>query len=124
MPRGDRSCGPISRSSPTTDHRPAVRWRRMGQGTLRELIADGLDAFNRGDYDAVVAQMSENVEFKRVDGLPDQDVLRGRAAVRAFYEPNVFDRTSAELVRMIEGEDVALAQIVFHARGAGSGIEL
>ena len=52
---------------------------------------EGIEAFNRGDWEAIVGALTEDVEWKRVEGLPDGGgVLRGRDAVRRFLEPDVF----------------------------------
>jgi hypothetical protein len=51
-------------------------------------------------------------------------VLHGREAVRAFLQPEVFDRSRFDVVEAVDVGEVALVHGVFHARGAGSGIEL
>ena len=92
---------------------------------MRELIEAGVDAFNGQDHERLLGMLTEDVEWKRIDGLPDEGgTLHGREAVRAFLEPEVFDRARFEVVEMVEEEDVAVVHGVFHARGAGSGIEL
>jgi ketosteroid isomerase-like protein len=93
--------------------------------TTRELIDAGIEAFNGSDHDRLISLLTDDVEWKRVDGLPDRGgVLHGREAVRAHLEPEVFDRARFEVVETVEGDDIALVHGVFHARGAGSGIEL
>jgi len=87
----------------------------MSLGPLSELIKAGTEAFNRGDHEAVLALLADDVEWKRVDGLPDEGgTLRGKDATRAWLEPEVF----------AEAGDTVLMRSRFHARGAGSGIEL
>ena len=59
--------------------------------TNTELIRAGIEAFNRGDSEAILETLTEDVEWKRVDGLPDGGgVLHGREAVREFLKPDVF----------------------------------
>jgi ketosteroid isomerase-like protein len=92
---------------------------------MRELIEAGIDAFNGSDHERLLSLLTEDVEWKRIDGLPDEGgTLHGREAVRAFLEPEVFDRARFEVLEVVEGGDTALVHGVFHARGAGSGIEL
>ena len=94
-------------------------------GSISELIEAGVHAFNGEDHERLLDLLTEDVEWKRVDGLPDEGgTLHGREEVRAFLEPEVFDRSRFEVLEVVEGEDIALVHGVFHARGAGSGIEL
>ena len=92
---------------------------------MREVVEAGVEAFNGADHERLLGMTTEDVEWKRVDGLPDQGgVIHGREALRAHLEPEVFDRARFEVVEVVEKDDVALVHGVFHARGAGSGIEL
>lgn len=94
-------------------------------GPLSERISTGIEAFNAGDHEAVLSLVAEDVVWKRVDGLPDEGgTIHGRDAVRAFLQPEVFDRARLEPLEFVEGESTVLIHAVFHARGAGSGIEL
>lgn len=94
-------------------------------GPLSERISTGIEAFNAGDHEAVLSLVTEDVVWKRVDGLPDEGgTIHGRDAVRAFLQPEVFDRARLEPLEFVEGESTVLIPAVFHARGAGSGIEL
>lgn len=90
-----------------------------------ERIRAGIDAFNAGNHEAVLDFLAEDVEWKRIDGLPDEGgTLHGREAVRAFLEPEVFERPRLEPLELVEDESTVLIHAVFHARGAASGIEL
>lgn len=90
-----------------------------------ERVSEGIEAFNRGDHDALLAMLAADVEWKRVDGLPDEGgTIRGRDAVREFLEPEVFSAARFEPLEMVESGDTVLVHGRFHARGAGSGIEL
>ena len=49
----------------------------------------GLEAYNAGDFEAVLATVTEDVTWKRVDGLPDEGgTLHGRDAVRELFRPD------------------------------------
>ena len=101
------------------------RLTQMARSTNRDLIREGIDAFNRGDWEALVEGLAEDVEWKRVDGLPDGGgVLHGREAVREFLEPDVFAAARFEALEVVEGEAVIMVHGVFRATGASSGIEL
>ena len=97
----------------------------MSGATAGERIRRGIDAFNAGDHEALLALLSEDVEWKRVDGLPDAEGwIHGREAVREFLRPDVFAAGRIEVLEMVEADDVVLVHGRFHARGAASGIEL
>jgi ketosteroid isomerase-like protein len=97
----------------------------MTTGDARRNIRLGIEAFNRGDFEAALDRMTEDVQWKRVDGLPDTaDEIRGRAALREHLEPDVFAAGRLDVVEMVEGDGVILVHGVFHATGAGSGIEI
>ncbi len=97
----------------------------MGESEQAARIRAGIEAFNRGDHEAVLELLSDDVEWKRVDGLPESDeLIRGRDALREHLKPDVFASGRLEVVEMVEGDGVILVRGVFHATGAGSGIEL
>ena len=55
---------------------------------MRELIDAGVEAFNGEDHERLLSLLTEDVEWKRIDGLPGGGgTLHGRDAVRAFLEP-------------------------------------
>ena len=88
-------------------------------------IQRGIEAFNAGQHDAVLEFLADDVEWKRVDGLPDAGGwLHGKQAVREFLEPEVFDVARIEPLEIVEDADTVLIRAIFHARGAGSGIEM
>jgi ketosteroid isomerase-like protein len=97
----------------------------MGESEQAARIRAGIDAFNRGDHEGVLGLLTDDVEWKRVDGLPERDgLIRGRDALREHLKPEVFASGRLEVVEMVEGDGVLLLHGTFHATGAGSGIEL
>jgi ketosteroid isomerase-like protein len=97
----------------------------MAEGPNSALVREAIDAFNRHDVEAVLARVTDDVEWQRVDGLPDGGgVIRGRDAVRALMEPNAFERMTVEPLEIVEKDEVALVRTRVNARGAASGVEL
>jgi ketosteroid isomerase-like protein len=86
-----------------------------------EVVRGAIEAFNRGDFDAVAELIHPEIEVIRLGGLP---TVSGRDAAFGLMVPDAFD--SQELVidgMRVEG-DVVLVSGPFRARGAGSGIQL
>lgn len=98
----------------------------MAEESTGDRIRRGIEAFNAGDHDAVLDFLTDDVAWKRVDGLPDADegYIHGKDAVRAFLEPEVFDVSRIEPLEVVEGDATVLIHANFHARGAASGIEM
>jgi ketosteroid isomerase-like protein len=94
--------------------------------TIGDRILRGMEAFNAGDHDAVVDLVTDDVAWKRVDGLPDaiEGYIHGKEAVRAFLEPDVFAVSRIEPLEVVEDSGRVLIHAIFYARGAGSGIEM
>jgi ketosteroid isomerase-like protein len=89
-----------------------------------ELIAfvrRGLEAFNRGDFQAAAETVHPDIEFVRIG---DQSPVRGVAALRKWMEPDAFeDQRFEPLDFRVNGNKVFVRQH-FTGRGAGSGLEL
>lgn len=92
--------------------------------TDEEMIA-GLhriyEAFNRGDFEALVQLAHPEIELVRPGGMGS---IKGVAAARAWLEPDAIEEQRFEpLDFTVNGNKVLVRQ---HAtgRGAGSGIEL
>jgi ketosteroid isomerase-like protein len=86
-----------------------------------ELLRSVYEAFNRGDFEAVVRAVHPDIEFIRVGGFPP---VRGAAAVREWMEPDALeDQRFEPLDFTVNGNKVLVHQHVT-GRGAGSGMEL
>jgi ketosteroid isomerase-like protein len=98
----------------------------VAEESIGDRIRRGVEAFNAGDHDGVIGLLADDVEWKRVEGLPDTGAgwLHGKEAVREFLEPEVFDVARIEPLEVVEGGGTVLISAIFHARGAGSGIEM
>ena len=86
-----------------------------------EIVRGAIDAFNRGDFEDVIAFTHPEIEVIRLGGLP---TVVGREAAFGLMLPDAFEIQHME-VRDVRAEgEVVLVTADFHARGAGSGIEL
>jgi ketosteroid isomerase-like protein len=87
-------------------------------------IRRGYEAFNRGDFDAAVAEMHPEVEWQRAEWAPETTPLKGVEAVRAWMTPDIFEDQKVELEEVIENGDRVFVQGIFSGRATGSGIEI
>jgi ketosteroid isomerase-like protein len=95
-----------------------------------EIVRGQIDAFNRGDYDAALAVLDEEVEWHVPDvaalDAPASGVVRGRARVAEQFarwleawESHAFQVTDA----LGHGEDVFIAGLQI-GRGRHSGLDV
>jgi ketosteroid isomerase-like protein len=97
----------------------------MTERSHADRIHAATEAYNSGDFERVLETVTEDVTWKRVDGLPDEGgTVHGRDAVRELFRPEAFGRQRFEPVETVERGDTVLVRGIFHAKGAGSGIEL
>lgn len=97
----------------------------MAEGPHSAVIREATEAFNRHDVEAVLACVTEDVEWKRIDGLPDDSgVIRGHEAVREFMRPEVFEWMRVEPRELAEAGDTVLMHVRVAALGAASGVKL
>jgi limonene-1,2-epoxide hydrolase len=85
------------------------------------VVRGAVEAFNRGDFDAVVEFLHPEIEVIRIGGLP---TVVGREAAFGLMLPDAFDTQRMEVRDVRAAHAVVLVTADFHARGAGSGIEL
>jgi ketosteroid isomerase-like protein len=86
---------------------------------LEMRVRDGYEAFNRGDYDGVVAMMRDDVELHSVG---PQGVIRGRDAVLAFMHPDALEDQRIEVLDTDVRGAAVIAHYIVRAVGAGSGV--
>ncbi len=90
---------------------------------VRQLI-DGYDAFNRGDFDTVMAAMAPDVELNRGEVSMETSTVAGIDQVRKYLEPDIFASQHAEVIRVVDADRRVMVETSVEIRGAGSGIEL
>jgi ketosteroid isomerase-like protein len=86
-----------------------------------DLVRSVLEAFNRGDFEAVVQAVHPDIEFIRVG---DQSPVHGVAALREWMEPDAFQDQRFEPLDIAVNGNKVLVHQRFTGRGAGSGMEL
>jgi ketosteroid isomerase-like protein len=87
-----------------------------------QMLRDGYEAFNRGDYDAAAENLHPEVSFARVSDV--ERTLEGREAVRGNMEPEVWEKQLVEVHGTEAIGECVVVDTTFHAEGRGSGIEL
>jgi ketosteroid isomerase-like protein len=85
-------------------------------------VRRGLDAFSRGDFDAVVKNIHPEIELVPPTG--GEQTLKGAARVRAWMEPDAFESNVVEPLDFRVVANKLLVRTRSHIKGAGSGIEV
>jgi ketosteroid isomerase-like protein len=85
-----------------------------------KLLRSLYEAFNRGDFDAAVRAAHPDVELIPPGG---QSPVRGRAALRAWMEPDAFEDQRFEPLDFTVNAGKVLVRHRMTGRGAGSGVE-
>ena len=80
-----------------------------------------LDAFNRGDVEAVVQMAHPDIELVRAGGMSS---IKGIAALREWMEPDAFEEQHYEPLDFRVKGDKVFVRVHATGRGAGSGIEI
>jgi ketosteroid isomerase-like protein len=92
-----------------------------------ETVRDAFAAYNRGDLDAFLEYCADDIDYRAVEGAPDDHgPIHGKEALRAFVQDwlDTFDDFRAEPVELIEaGEDKVIAVVRISGRAKLSGVE-
>ena len=91
-----------------------------------ELVRRIVDALNRSDVGAMLAEMHPNFEWWPIETSPIARVYRGHEQVRGYIEDwlGTFERVRLELEDPAEVADRVVATVRGRARGRGSGLEI
>jgi ketosteroid isomerase-like protein len=86
-----------------------------------DIVRGAIEAFNRGDYEAVTEFLHPEIEVLRLGGLP---TVVGREAAFGLMLPDAFESQQIDVEKIAGEGAVVVVSGPFHARGAGSGIEI
>lgn len=91
-----------------------------------EAIRRGYDAWNRGDFGAVLELLDPEIEWILPEGGLNAGAVHGHEQVRAFMESyfDSFEYFRMEPERFIEATDQIVVFLRSPARGRGSGVEV
>lgn len=92
----------------------------------REAAAALYELYEQGDIGAMVSRMDPDLEVDLSDRLPDEGVLHGREAYRAFLETSfdVWAEFRIEVEELLEAGDAVVALVKSSAIGQGSGVKV
>jgi uncharacterized protein len=91
-----------------------------------EIIRRGLDAYNRGDVDAMLETADPEIEFVPLRSLVVGGSYRGHDGIRQFFEDleEEWENRSISREEFREHEDTVLLLGEFEAKGKASGVQM
>jgi ketosteroid isomerase-like protein len=98
----------------------------MSQEAIK-IVREAAAAFNRGDSDAWLEYLADDIDHRAVEGaLDDHGPIHGKDALRAYLDDwiGTFDDFRSEPIELIEaGEDEVIAVTRISGRAKLSGVE-
>ena len=92
-----------------------------------ERVLEGFKAFNRGDFEAAIAELPDDFELQVLAQLPEQGPFRGREGVRQFWESwrETFPGIHAEIDEVVDAGDhvIVMSHMVGRGRDSGAAVE-
>jgi uncharacterized protein len=85
------------------------------------------EAFNRGDLQAMVADLAPNFEYATTGAIPGMiGVYRGVEGILGFLEwmRSEFERPRIEVHELVDAGDQVVAAVMLRGRGKQSGVEV
>jgi ketosteroid isomerase-like protein len=91
----------------------------------RNIARTGIEAYNRGDVDAMFELATDDVEFVVPYSMANPGTYAGRAGFEAMMGQweEAWEEFRIEILDMIEEGDAVIVSIAQFGRGRGSGIE-
>ena len=90
-------------------------------------VRNAAEAFKRGDLDTWAGYLADDIEYRAVEGAPDDHgPIHGKDALRAYVQDwqDTFDDFVSEPVELIDaGDDNVVAVIRISGRAKLSGVE-
>jgi ketosteroid isomerase-like protein len=92
-----------------------------------EIVREAVGAFNRGDLDAWWEYWAEDIDYRAVEGAPDDHgPIQGKEAMREYVQDwlDTFDDFRYEPVEIIDaGKDMVIVLVRISGRAKLSGVE-
>jgi ketosteroid isomerase-like protein len=90
-----------------------------------DIARRGIEAYNRGDLDAIFELVTDDVEFVVPDTMANSGRYVGREGLRAMRGQweEAWEEFRIEIGELTEEGDDVVVSVVQHGRGRGSGIE-
>lgn len=97
----------------------------MDQSNL-DVVRGGYEAFGRGDFDWIAAQMDPEIVWHDASEIPGARRRAGIEDVRAFLEsfPRIWEEPRVEPEELNQAGDTVVALVRFTGRGRNSGAEV
>ena len=91
-----------------------------------ETIRRFFDAFNRRDFESLVAEISDDAVVEEWVGMPGSETFRGRDGLRRAFEKwfETWEWVEASPAGFAESGDAVLVTVDQRARGSASGAEV
>ena len=96
----------------------------MSESERAATIRSAYEAYSRGDFEAVLALLDDDVRWHPPPDALEPQPLQGREAVRDYLAPNLFDEQRAEPEEILEQGDRILVVARTKIRGTASGVEI
>ena len=95
----------------------------MSEIDWEQLLRDGAEAYNAGNWEGVLTQAAEDIVLQRAATSPEgRALVEGKDAVMDFFRPNALHEQQLQLLEFRPGDGVFMAKMKFSARGAGSDL--
>jgi uncharacterized protein len=90
-----------------------------------DIARRGIEAYNRGDFEALMELIDEEVEAVVPDGMANAGTYRGVQGFERMtsHWGEAWQEFRVEVEDMIEEGDAVIAPVMQRARGRGSGVE-
>jgi ketosteroid isomerase-like protein len=90
-----------------------------------DIARRGIEAYNRGDLEALFELVTDDVEFVVPDTMANSGTYVGAEGFQAMIGQwdEAWDEFRVEIEEMIEEGDVVIVSVAQFGRGRGSGIE-
>jgi ketosteroid isomerase-like protein len=90
-----------------------------------DIVTRGIEAYNRGDQDALAEFVSEDMVAVVPDGMANAGVYHGPEGFRQMMAgwDEAWEEFTVDVEELVEEGDALIAQVLQYGRGRGSGIE-